>query len=87
MNNSVLFQRSTIADLQTRSADVPSLSLARPISEQFWRSLYYQGVVDWNNLSLDLKNSPSLESFKIKLKRQIILSYDSLLTHVTATDG
>lgn len=61
---------------QTRSAAVPTLSLIRPSMEQFRHSLYYSGVNDWNALSLELKQSLSLQSFKTNLKRQMMAIYD-----------
>lgn len=76
MNNSPLFPRSNSGITRTRSSDAVTLPVVRPTCELFRRSIYYQGILDWNNLSSELKNSSSLHSFKIKLKRQILDSYD-----------
>lgn len=67
INNSTLFpvtNRKTVTNPRTRTTNTILLELTRPQSDQFHRSFCYQGVLEWNNLSNDFKNSPSLQSFK-----------------------
>lgn len=79
MNGSNIFERQAVVNVNTRSTVIPTLTLSRPSTEQYRRSLFYNGVKDWNNIPLELKQSLSLQTFKIKLKRQIMSTYDPIL--------
>lgn len=76
LNNSSLFPLKRFSNNSTRSADDSQISLHKPNIEQFRKSLYYLGPSEWNALPTELKNCPSLCSFKIKLKRSILDTYN-----------
>jgi len=45
-----------------------SLAIPRPRTNYCKRSLSYSGAVLWNSLPLDIRQSPSLDKFKSKLR-------------------
>jgi len=45
-----------------------SLAIPQPCTNYCKRSLSYSGAVLWNSLPLDIRQSPSLDEFKSKLK-------------------
>ena len=52
-----------------------SLHIPRPNQTLFKHSLIYQGPKIWNGLPCNTKLSPSLSSFKNKLKKHMLSSY------------
>ena len=55
----------------TRNADNSLLTIPRPNSSLYKRSLAYNGAVTWNKLPLTVRSSSSLHSFKHNYKASI----------------
>ena len=53
----------------------PSLVVPRRSSYQSQRFIDYSGPQFWNNLPEQIKNAPSSQSFKLRLKNHLFLSY------------
>ena len=65
----LLTRHSDISTYNTRSASDLNLIVPKHSSEQFKRSFKYSSANIWNCLPLSIKESPSLNSFKIKCKQ------------------
>ena len=61
-----VFRSNTLSN-NIRGSDC-SLAIPQPRTNYCKRSLCYSGAVLWNSLPLDIRQSPSLNEFKSKLK-------------------
>ena len=55
--------------MYTRNANSLKVTIPKPNIERFKRSFKYAGAKIWNNLSDELHNAPSLDSFKLLYKK------------------
>lgn len=62
--------------LATCSVLNSKLSLTTPNYSIYRKSILYEGAHAWNCLEMDIKQSPSLASFKRKLKNKLLTSYE-----------
>ena len=65
----------TIHKYPTRQSEELHLPLLRTFSAQ--STFIYEGPKFWNTLATDLKNSPTLSTFKRRLKFNLLLPYKS----------
>ena len=66
-------KNNTFHNYPTRHSGELHLPLLRTISAQ--NTFFYEGPKFWNSLTNDIKVSPSLNSFKNKLKLFLVQSY------------
>ena len=57
------------ADICTRLRDAPLFKTKIPRCEAYKRSVIYNGAVEWNSLSVELRNIDLLLPFKFHQKR------------------
>ena len=60
--------------INTRNANSFKVTIPKPNIECFKRSFKYAGAKIWNNLSDELHNAPSLDSFKLLYKKKYFYS-------------
>ena len=56
------------SDIGTRSRDAPLFKTKIPKTEAYKRSVLYNGAIEWNSLSVDLRNMDLLLPFKFHQK-------------------
>lgn len=81
LNNTSLFTFRQTSISSTRGSHGRLLHLNKPNIEQYRKSICYYGPSEWNGLSTELKSCTSLPNFKVKLKRMMLLTYDSSNPH------
>ena len=67
---SKLIVKSLLDDVlvNTRARDAPLFKVITPNLETFKRSVLYNGALEWNSLSVDLRNANHILSFKLQQK-------------------
>ena len=73
INSPIYFRPNVIGRYNLRRE--PSLQVPFAGSRQTQRFVHYRGVKVWNSIPLDIRNSPSLQSFKRNLKSYLIGQY------------
>ena len=63
-------------DIATRARDAPLFRTMIPKCEAYKRSVSYNGAIEWNGLSVDLRNVDLLLPFKFHQKRWLISTYN-----------
>ena len=72
--DSLFLQNQSLHDYPTRQSDEFHLPLLRTLLAQ--KSFIFTGPKFWNSLENDIKNAPSLYTFKNKLKKKLLKAYN-----------
>ena len=62
--------------IRTRRHDAVIFETCRPNLEKYKKGAIYRGVLEWNNLGVDIRNSDTLNEFKTNQKKWM---HDQLL--------
>ena len=59
-------------EIRTRRHDAVIFETCRPILEKYKKGTIYRGILEWNNLDVDVRNIESLNEFKKVQKKWML---------------